>query len=336
MAGKTQTDPPRIFISYSRQDAAIMRRLEERLKAAGAEVWVDHQGIRSGDNLPKRISDALEWCNILLLLWSASAKASKWVEDEWTNAHSLGRRIVPCLLDATPRPGILASKVYVDFRKFEDGLEELFHFLGISEFSATSHVATPPREPRIDHGRLTEAIISTKPQSPHALPILQLRSQPQINFSRDDVQKMLKEWGFYDAYKNENGKGASHEYEAIERQGQKLVIDHATGLTWQKSGSVKYMTFAEAEKFIQKLNQQKFAGYDDWRLPTLEEGMSLMEPTKRNGLYIDPTFDETQRWIWTADKPPAGVAWAADFHGGVCDIMDRHYLYGSSHVRGVR
>jgi hypothetical protein len=328
MAGKTQPDAPRIFISYSRKDAAVMRQLEARLKAVGAEVWVDHAGIRSGDNLPKRISDALEWCNVLLLLWSASSKASKWVEDEWTNAHSLGRRIIPCVLDGVPRPGILASKVYVDFRRLEEGIDELLQSLGFSQPPA------PPRQPRLDHGRLTDEVTSIKPPPPPALPILQLRSQPQINFSSDDVQKMIKERGFYDAYKNENGKGARHEYDAIERQGQKLVVDQATGLTWQKSGSEKYMTFAEAEEYIRELKREKYAGHDDWRLPTLEEAMSLMEPTKKNGdLYIDPIFDKTHRYIWTADKSTAGVAWVVLFYAGLCasrGLSSYHY------VRAVR
>jgi len=93
------------------------------------------------------------------------------------------------------------------------------------------------------------------------------------------------------------------------------VIDHATGLTWQQSGSKETMSFAEAEKYIQKLNGQEYAGHNDWRLPTLEEAMSLMEPSTKNGdLYIDPVFDKTQRWIWTADKREAGVAWVVSFH----------------------
>jgi len=60
MTKRVQTEKPRIFISYSRQDMAVVRRLEDFLRTAGAEVWVDHVGIRGGDNLPKRISDALE------------------------------------------------------------------------------------------------------------------------------------------------------------------------------------------------------------------------------------------------------------------------------------
>jgi hypothetical protein len=59
---------PKIFISHAWEDKAIVRRLEDELKTAGAEVWVDHSGVRGGDNLPKRISDALEWCDTVLLV----------------------------------------------------------------------------------------------------------------------------------------------------------------------------------------------------------------------------------------------------------------------------
>ena len=66
------------------------------------------------------------------------------------------------------------------------------------------------------------------------------------------------------------------------------------------------MSFGEAEQHIRRLNEQKFAGYNNWRLPTLEEVMSLMKPAKRKGglyaYHIDPVFDQKQRDVWTADK----------------------------------
>ena len=51
--------PPKIFISHSWDNKPLVRRLEAEIKAAGAEVWVDHAGVRGGDNLPKEISAAL-------------------------------------------------------------------------------------------------------------------------------------------------------------------------------------------------------------------------------------------------------------------------------------
>jgi hypothetical protein len=76
-----------------------------------------------------------------------------------------------------------------------------------------------------------------------------------------------------------------------------------------------------------------FAGYRDWRLPTLEEAMSLMEP-ERKELYINPVFDNRQRWIWTADLYSASVAWFVSFYLGHCISLDIGiYDY---HVRAVR
>ncbi|MCI0695319.1 toll/interleukin-1 receptor domain-containing protein [candidate division KSB1 bacterium] len=66
MAESTRTDTPRIFISHAWEDKPLVRRLEIELKAAGAGVWVDHVGIRGGDNLPERISEALEWKRMVI------------------------------------------------------------------------------------------------------------------------------------------------------------------------------------------------------------------------------------------------------------------------------
>jgi hypothetical protein len=150
---------------------------------------------------------------------------------------------------------------------------------------------------------------------------LQLRSTPNKNLRKDDVNQR---------------QGLVHLYDTITRNGINLVNDYATGLTWQQSGSTETMIHTKAQQYIRNLNKQKLAGYNDWRLPTLEEAMSLMEPTQKNGnFYIDPLFDKTQRWIWTADKSSAGVAWGVDFGKGNCStsLVDVDYGY---HVRAVR
>ena len=112
------------------------------------------------------------------------------------------------------------------------------------------------------------------------------------------------------------------------------VVDRATGLTWQQSGSSKHMNFDQAQEYIDNLNNKRFLGYSDWRLPTLEEAMTLMEPEQKSGnLYIDPIFDQKQWWIWTADKESASDAWVVDFNAGSCDYRD---VLDYRFVRAVR
>jgi len=149
-------------------------------------------------------------------------------------------------------------------------------------------------------------------------------SKPIENLSSDEVNKMLKEKGFYDSSRNKQGKGIYHQYEVIEREGDKLVIDHTTGLTWQQSGSPKSMVYSDALKWIEELNKNKFAGYDDWCLPTLEEAMSIVEPESQtdNGLCISQIFDRIQVQIYTSDSSQERgyFRWVVNFYDGYCHL----------------
>jgi hypothetical protein len=162
---------------------------------------------------------------------------------------------------------------------------------------------------------------------------LHLRREPKT-LSSEETEAMIKRFGFFDKYMNKSGRGILHKYVPYVRDKETLVLDLATGRTWQQSGSPNPIAYADAEKYIRELNTKRFAGYNDWRLPTLEEAMSLMErETKQGGLYIDPVFDHQQTWIWTADKDSAGRAWFVDFGFGGCG----HYGFGlSRYVRAVR
>ncbi|MCK6559438.1 DUF1566 domain-containing protein [candidate division KSB1 bacterium] len=158
----------------------------------------------------------------------------------------------------------------------------------------------------------------------------------QLRYSQDAVIQRLKKLDYYDSGWNPEGKGIVHQYQL---QNDSLVVyDGATKLDtklyWQRSGSKETMTHDQASAYVDSLNHIKFAGYNDWRLPTLEEAMSLMEPERKNGdLYIDPIFDATQKWIWTSSKQAAGVAWLVNFNHGNCDTNDvNRYNY----VRAVR
>jgi hypothetical protein len=162
-----------------------------------------------------------------------------------------------------------------------------------------------------------------------------LQGEKSLYLSGADAASMIKQKGYYDEYKNPGGKGIAHQYEAKTLSADKVVFDHATGWMWQQSGSADFMYYQDAKKYINRLNREQFAGFTGWRLPTLEEAMSLMESEKKNGdLYINPVFDPKQGWIWTTDHYSASHAWGVFFDSGGC--YDGDIAVFNIYVRAVR
>lgn len=110
------------------------------------------------------------------------------------------------------------------------------------------------------------------------------------------------------------------------------VTDRATGLIWQKSGSDTYIDYKAAQEYIQQLNRRRFAGYNNWRMPTVEELISLLEQEKQsNNLYVSSLFDKKQLWCWSSDKRSLSAAWHVQFDRGYF-----HYFEEKCYVRAVR
>ena len=154
-----------------------------------------------------------------------------------------------------------------------------------------------------------------------SMPIIQSAEEPDItlrssysDLSVSQVQSMLNisireknNWGFY------GHSTIIHRYDLKVIYGDKVVIDHATGLMWRQSGSYENMEWEEAKKWVRELNNRGYPGYNDWRLPTVEEASSLIESSESNGLYIDPIFSNKQEWIWTGDVYGSEGVWGVSF-----------------------
>jgi len=154
-----------------------------------------------------------------------------------------------------------------------------------------------------------------------SLTVSQVQSISNISIRRKKL------WGFY------GHSTISHEYETKIIGDEKVVVDHATGLMWQQSGSYDYMKRKEVKKWLRGLNRKGYAGYTDWRVPTVEEASSLLEASEKNGnLYIDTVFDKKQRWLWTGDSCSSGGMWRVYFDDGYVDWGDVSLLF----VRLVR
>lgn len=115
--------------------------------------------------------------------------------------------------------------------------------------------------------------------------------------------------------------------------GDGTVFDKTTGLTWEQSGSPYPTTWEAAHDHIARLNRERFAGRADWRLPTVDELLSLVDETPHGrDLCIEPVFDTTQRRLWSADRRSFIAAWYVSLDLGFVSWQD---FTGYYHVRGV-
>ncbi len=104
------------------------------------------------------------------------------------------------------------------------------------------------------------------------------------------------------------------------------VIDSATGLMWMRcamgqtwinstcSGTASKLTWNEANNL-----QHSFAGYQDWRLPTIRELQTLVEPGKNNPAINSDIFPETLSSFFWSGSPSAvssNLAWYVGFGYG--------------------
>jgi len=159
-----------------------------------------------------------------------------------------------------------------------------------------------------------------------SMPVIHSAEEPHIalrsfygNLSVSQVQSMpnisireKNDWGFF------GHSTIIHRYGLKVINGDKVVIDHATGLMWHQNGSDNYMTWNAAKQWVRGLNGGEYVGYSDWRLPTVEEAASLLEPGEKDGgLYIDSVFSNKQEWIWTGDEYGQEGAWGVNFGGGL-------------------
>ena len=156
------------------------------------------------------------------------------------------------------------------------------------------------------------------------LSVSQVQSMPNISIREKN------DWGFY-GYSTIN-----HSYGLKVINDDKVVIDHATGLMWHQNGSDNYMKRNAAKQWVRGLNSRGHAGYSDWRLPTVEEVASLLEPSEKDGgLYIDPIFSNRQEWIWSGDEYGSEGAWGVYFSSGLVFWVNFASEFSVRSVRSV-
>jgi hypothetical protein len=109
------------------------------------------------------------------------------------------------------------------------------------------------------------------------------------------------------------------------------VYEPSRDLTWTREDvGGDRLTYDQATAAVAALNEQLFAGFADWRLPTIEELFLLADRSRFSPAIDTDAFPAcASEWYWsdTLDAEDAAeFAWIVHFHSG----------YSGHGLRGVR
>lgn len=136
MVAARGSDRPSVFVSYSREDEAIVSAITSRLAGHGIEVWRDVESIRAGDNFVDAIRDAILRAKYILFFISKKSLASPWMQQEIALAlhrghqDEAGARLIPIVIepvDVSEMPVLLRTYHFLDLSRgdFDIGVEKL-------------------------------------------------------------------------------------------------------------------------------------------------------------------------------------------------------------------
>jgi hypothetical protein len=111
--------------------------------------------------------------------------------------------------------------------------------------------------------------------------------------------------------------------------GDGTITDTKTNLMWMKQDTYlqtgHWLHWFESIKFVKELNEEQFANYIDWDLPTVNELKSLYEPEKFNSsqigremkIHTDPIFAKNgSGGHWSREKNGVHNAFGLIYNNG--------------------
>ena len=115
-----------VFLSYRSVNRTWVLNLYDILKELGYKVFIDQVELAAGDDLVLRLGAALNKSQSGILIWSAAAADSAWVQREYSKMTNMSLSdpsffFVPVKLDGTAFPGLADALVFVDFSSYPDG-----------------------------------------------------------------------------------------------------------------------------------------------------------------------------------------------------------------------
>ena len=113
--------------------------------------------------------------------------------------------------------------------------------------------------------------------------------------------------------------------------GADTVLDRATGLAWQRRTSVYPLSWRAAHDYIDQLNAAEPDTAAPWRLPTVNELLSLLPAV--GGPPDEPAAAWPGQWLWSCDRHGPHESWYVNMDLGFAGVQDQTCL---NQVRAVR
>jgi serine/threonine-protein kinase len=105
--------------------------------------------------------------------------------------------------------------------------------------------------------------------------------------------------------------------------GQKLVHDRINDLIWERAGASYPENLRQALLRIEGMNRERFGGITTWRLPTMQELITLISPPSRlKKQCVPPLFSLLQKRLWSADPKSAIAHWFVSLEIGFAGWLD--------------
>lgn len=106
------------------------------------------------------------------------------------------------------------------------------------------------------------------------------------------------------------------------------MLDESTGLIWQSRPSDQPVDRETASELVSALNEIRFAGIERWRLPTVNELLSLIkDPTLPPEATESDSFPDTNDWFWSCDRRSALTSWFVNTRLGFAGWQDNGCRY---------
>lgn len=115
-----------VFISYSTHDLHQVKAVQAQMQNTPLRVFVAEHSVTASQQLAPSIDEAIQGCDLFIVLWSNSAKDSEWVSQEIGKATALRKKILPLVLDEDlSLPGFISDLKYIPvYKNVEGALQE--------------------------------------------------------------------------------------------------------------------------------------------------------------------------------------------------------------------